>query len=399
MNPLGWLTASELRQQLQSGPHADRSVCFEQVRWLGRYGLTEELELQLPRLRSSPHWDAELALEVSLGWLLTGHPHRSDLAFLEADRLDPSLALVPDVWGLWPAPLTREGATPQEHRAAIETLATQIRGWRHLEPRSLDATWRQHAQADWTATLRGPALNELVLLLRQGDALEHPIEPFLADLVGETAIETSPGQAQQFWAVLTDIRPDWPHARIKAADLSLASGELARCIGWITTASPETQRNPWFWDIAARYAVETGAIAMALDHWGQALAEASPELAELFRQRRREVRRGAAVLEARAQLNRGDAARALALLQRLVAEDPQWQPLRSLLQQAEAASRQPSAGFAGMLERAAARIGLVLPSASPDQQSPDQDLEIYRQTLDRFSSTLSEAETRFALES
>ncbi len=370
---------------------------MEQVRWLGRYGLEEELDGQMRRLRSSPQWDAVLALEVSRAWLLAGSAHKADLAFLEADRLDPALALVPDVWGLWPAPPPHEGRTPEEHRVGLMEVATQIRSWRLLEPRSLEASWRQMAEADWTVVLSGSGLDELVLLFRLGEAPEQ-LESFLAALVGEEAIAESPHQAMQFWAVMTEIRPEWVHARIKATDLALAHGDRERCATWIATATTETRRNAWYWDIAARHAVETGAIASALDHWGQALATAPPELAEVFRQRRREARRGAGVLQARTDLDRGDTPAALALLERLVADDPQWEPLRSLLHQAEAASDQLSPGFAGVLDRAAARIGLALPPASPPTDSVDNDLKVFRLSLDRFSRALSEAEARFALE-
>ncbi|MCP9785454.1 hypothetical protein [Cyanobium sp. N5-Cardenillas] len=394
----GWPTASELLQELAGAPSDDRSDRLDQLRWLGRYGLVQELEAVVGRLRTSPHWDAPLALEVSRAWLLAGQVHQADLAFLEADDLDPSLALVPNVWGLWPAPA---GEQPAE----ISKLASLIRRWRSLEPVALANAWRQQAQADWTLALTIPGLEELVLLLRHGPALDPPIEPFLAELVGEEMIAVNPAQAYQFWALLTDIRPDWPHARLKAADLALASGDQQRCASWIATASPDTQRSPWYGDIAARAALEAGAISTALDHWGQALADAPPELAEVFRQRRREARRGPGLLQARALLDRGEVEAALAVLQRLVADDPQWQPLRALLQQAEttaapagapAEAGQSPLRFGQFLEQAAARIGLSLPPADPDGPAA-ADLEAARQRLEAFSRALSDAEARFAL--
>ena len=403
MNRTLWPTAAELRQQLQSDPPAIRSGCIDQLRWLGRYGLAEQLQEWVGRLRASPHWDAALALEVSSAWLLAGRPHEADLAFLEADRLDPSLALVPDVWGLWPASAVAAGPTPEEQRPAVGELASWIRRWREGDPRVLEAAWRQTAQLDWTAVLDGPSLDELALLLRRGEAL--------TELVTEKEIEASPNQALRFWGVLTDIRPDWSHARIKAADLALAVGALERCAGWITTATPDIQTSPWYWDIAARLALDTGAIALALDHWGQALAGADPELAEVFRQRRREARRGAGVRQVRALLDRGDIPAALALVQRLVADDPEWQPLRSLLQQAEAAAAPVAAiatdpagesaplPFARFLAQAAARSGIPLPPATPGPAGATHDLETCRQDLQRFARILSEAEARFALES
>ncbi|MBW4532201.1 MAG: hypothetical protein KME02_16080 [Aphanothece saxicola GSE-SYN-MK-01-06B] len=400
MNRNGWPTASDLLQELAAAPPASRADRREQLRWLGLYGLVQDLESVVARLRSSPHWDAPLALEVSQSWMLAGQAHQADLAFLEADALDPSLALVPDVWGLWPAPAG-------EQPADIGALAARLRRWRHLDPVALDASWRQRAQADWTYALTSSGLEELVLLIRHGPDLESPIEPFLAELVGEELIAASPRQALQFWGLLTDLRPDWIHARLKAADLALTCAEAERCAGWIATASPDVRGNPWYWDIAARAALEVGAITTALDHWGQALAEAPPELAEVFRQRRREARRGPGLLQARALLERGESGAALALLQRLVADDPQWQPLRALLQQAETAAGAgggPEAvadhgprRFGQLLERAAVRIGLTLPPAAPDSQAPVADPVAARQRLEAFARTLSEAEARFAL--
>jgi hypothetical protein len=371
------------------------------VLWLGRYGLVDPLQTLVEQLRSSPHWDAPLALEVSLAWLLAGQPQRSDLAFLEADELDPSLALVPDVWGLWPAPA---GERPAE----IGELAARIRRWRHLDPTPLEASWRQRAQADWTMALTSPGLEELILLLRHGSALAASSDPFLAELVAEQAMAASPAEALQFWGLLTELRPDWIHARIRAADLALACSDQQRCATWIATATEEVRGSPWYWDIAARAALDSGAVAAALDHWGQALAAAPPELAEVFRQRRREARRGPALLQARSLLDRGDAAAALPLLQRLVADDPQWQPLRSLLLQAEAAEAagpeadaaadRPAQRFGRILERAASRIGHSLPTRSPSPDNLARNPEAARQQLIEFSRFLSDAEARFALE-
>jgi tetratricopeptide (TPR) repeat protein len=405
VNPNGWPTASELLQALAGDPSDNPSVPLDQLRWLGRYGLVEELEDWVGRLRNSPHWGAPLALEASLAWLLAGDGHRADLAVLEADDLDPSLGLVPDPWRLWPAPGEPRVPTPEAQRAGAAALAARIRRWRCLKPTVLADTWRQGALADWTMALSSPGLEELILLLRHGPALDPPIEPFLAELVGEGPIAASPAQALQFWALLTDLRPDWSHARLKAADLALGQGDRQRCDSWIATASPDTQRSPWFWDIAARSALEAGAISTAIDHWGQALAEAPPELAEVFRQRRREARRGPGLLQARALLDRGDTEVALALLKRMVADDPQWQPLRALMLQAEttvapagvpmAVADQAPQRFGQLLEQAAARIGLTLPPA--DLGSPVPDPEAARLWLEAFSRTLSDAEARFAL--
>ncbi len=401
MNRNGWPTASELLQELAAGTSDSRFPLLDQLRWLGVYALEHELESFVSRLRRSPQWDAALALEVSLSWVLAGQAHRADLAFLEADELAPSLALVPDVWGLWPAPAA-------DRPAEINALVSLIRRWRHLDPIVLDASWRQRAQAEWTYALSSPGMEELVLLIRHEPALGSPIEPFLADLVGEELIASSPSQALQFWSLLIELRPEWIHARLKAADLALTCAEAERCAGWIATAPPEVRVNPWYWDIAARAALEAGAITAALDHWGQALAEAPPEMAEVFRQRRREARRGPGVLQARSLLERGETGAAVALLERLVADDPQWQPLQDLLHQAETVAAAGNAAvcvaarasqrFGQLLERTAARVGLSLPPAPPSPGEGSLDLDAVRKRLGAFSSFLSDAEARFALE-
>ena len=408
MNRIGWPTASELLQELAGDPSGSSSVQSDQLRWLGHYGLVEPLRNLVAKLRNSPHWGALLALEVSLAWLLAGDGHQADLAFLEADDLDPSLALVPDLWGLWPAPSKLKTPTPMKQRAVASDLAARIRRWRHLDPTPLEASWRQRAQADWTMALTSPGLEELILLLRHGSALAASIEPFLAELVAEQAMAARPAEALQFWGLLTELRPDWIHARIRAADLALACGDQQRSATWIATATEEVRGSPWYWDIAARAALDSGAVAAALEHWGQALAAAPPELAEVFRQRHHEARRGPALLQARSLLNRGDAAAALPLLQRLVADDPQWQPLRSLLLQAEAAEAagpdaDPAAGlpaqrFARFLEQAASRIGQSLPPCPPCRENLPKTSEAARQQLIDFSRILSDAEARHALE-
>lgn len=71
---------------------------------LGRYGRCRELEEQAQACRATGDWSPVAALQLACAWLLAGDLRQADLAYLEADQLDLSLALVPDVWGLWPAP-------------------------------------------------------------------------------------------------------------------------------------------------------------------------------------------------------------------------------------------------------------------------------------------------------
>ena len=74
---------------------------------LGRRGRIAELAQQAEQARAAAGWDGAAALELAAAWLLAGDRRQADLAVLEADQLAPYLALVPDTWGLWPAPEPR----------------------------------------------------------------------------------------------------------------------------------------------------------------------------------------------------------------------------------------------------------------------------------------------------
>lgn len=96
---MGWLSASVLSAPLD-GP-ADSSQLLDRLHWLGRYGDGLQLDELAARLRPTEQWTAQLALRLSVSWLLAGDGRAADRAFLEADRLDPSLGLLPDPWELW----------------------------------------------------------------------------------------------------------------------------------------------------------------------------------------------------------------------------------------------------------------------------------------------------------
>ena len=184
---------------------------------------------------------------------------------------------------------------------------------------------------------------------------------------------------------------------------------------WLADPPAEALSNPWFFDVAARQAVAAGDVAAALDAWAEAIriAQADPSSApaEIFEQRCREARRGAGVLQVRSLTNRGEQAAALALLERLLVDDPQWQPLRSLREQigqagqigqsqqapAPAPAAQATAtGFEALLERATARLqalGGSLPQPVADTAS-SADLAAELSSLER---RLSDYEGRFAL--
>ena len=377
---------------------------------LGRRGRIAELAQQAEQARAAAGWDGAAALELAAAWLLAGDRRQADLAVLEADQLAPYLALVPDPWGLWPAPEPPAPADP-----ALLALAERLRSWRQPDSQAL---WRQllpQLQADWRAALEPPLL-DVLLILGRASALPGaaPLQPPLGDalvgLVSDPEIAAEPAASNRFWQLLATIRPHWALARIRAADLALARGELEASGRWLVDPPAEALSNPWFFDVAARQAVAAGDVAAALDAWAEAIriAQADPSSApaEIFEQRCREARRGAGVLQVRSLTNRGEQAAALALLERLLVDDPQWQPLRSLReqigqigqsQQAPAPAAQPTAtGFEALLERATARLqalGGSLPQPVADTAS-SADLAAELSSLER---RLSDYEGRFAL--
>jgi hypothetical protein len=172
--------------------------------------------------------------------------------------------------------------------------------------------------------------------------------------------------------------------------------------------------------------VARGEIAAALDAWADAIHTTqaqsdSASLAEIFEQRRREARRGPGVLQVRSLANRSELPAALVLLERLLADDPQWQPLRSLREQlqtspapvppvdmapvdmapvdmAPAATSQP-AGIDALLEAAMARLR-ALGAPMPEQASTvawSGDLDAVAEHLSQLERRFSDYEARFAL--
>ena len=384
---------------------------------LGRRGRIAELAQQAEQARAAAGWDGAAALELAAAWLLAGDRRQADLAVLEADQLAPYLALVPDTWGLWPAPEPPAPADP-----ALLALAERLRSWRQPDSQAL---WQQllpQLQADWRAVLEPPLLDVLLILGRASalpgaPPLQPPLGDALVGLVSDAEIAAEPAASNRFWQLLATIRPHWALARIRAADLALARGELEASGRWLADPPAEALSNPWFFDVAARQAVAAGDVAAALDAWAEAIriAQADPSSApaEIFEQRCREARRGAGVLQVRSLTNRGEQAAALALLECLLVDDPQWQPLRSLREQigqagqigqsqkapapAPAPAAQPTAtGFEALLERATARLqalGGSLPQPIADTAS-SADLAAELSSLER---RLSDYEARFAL--
>lgn len=350
---------------------------------LGRAGRCDELAQQGDARRRQRSWNAVSALELACAWLLAGDPAQADLAYVEADLLDPSLALVPDVWGLWPPP--EPTAAGSAKREAALNLAERFRDWRRPDPQVLWHTVLAELKTDWHLVLE-PELGDALLILGHATAaeaappLDPPLEPELVRLVADAEIAAEPAASNRYWQLVASIRPQWDLARIRAADLALARGDLETSAHWLSQPPPETLANPWFHDVAARHAVARGAVVDALDAWGSAIAAAgttadAASLVEIFEQRSREARRGPGVLQVRSLANRGDTDAARDLLDRLLAADPQWQPLRSLREQ---------------LRTGAESAPAAEPSAHAGRAGADDGAEAFQQLLDRAASRLTQ---------
>jgi hypothetical protein len=389
---------------------------------LARRGRSADLAQQATQARAAAGWDGAAALELAAAWLLVGDLRQADLAVLEADQLAPSLALLPNPWGLWPAPsIDGPAAGDAAAQQRLQELAERWRSWRRPEPQAL---WQQllpQLQADWRSALAPPLLDQLLILgwasARLGaPPLDPPLEPALVGLVSDAEIAAEPGASSRFWQLLATIRPEWGLARIRAADLALARGELEASGRWLADPPAEALSNPWFHDVAARQAVARGEIAAALDAWADAIhttqAQADPaSLADIFEQRLREARRGPGVLQVRSLANRGEQSAALVLLERLLADDPQWQPLRSLREQLQAspapvppaavppAAKSQPAGIDALLEAAMARLR-ALGAPMSEQASTvawSGDLDAVAEHLSHLERRFSDYEARFAL--
>jgi hypothetical protein len=397
---------------------------------LGRRGHHEELARRMQQELSSSRATAIRALELALAWLLAGDRRQADLAVLEADRADPSLLLVPDVWGLWSVGDGAPPALTPERQHALE-LAELFQQWRRPDAQAL---WQQllpQLKANWRNALEAPLADALLILGRAtaspgAPALMPSLESELVQLVGDGEIAAEPAASSRFWQLVATIRPAWDLARIRAADLALGRGELETSARWLADPPEAALRNPWFHDVAARLAVARGDVAASLPAWAEAIRTAQAQedtaaLASIFEQRAREARRGPGVLQVRSLANCGNQGEALALLELLLAEDPQWQPFRSLREQLqvsrppadpaqpEAAASLPAAGppsgpspsegasFPALLERASARlraVGLTVPCPTPE---PVADLPALAKELVELELRFSDYEARFAL--
>ena len=328
--------------------------------------------------RGGDGWDACQALRLAHLWLVAGVPGLGDDLVLEAADLAPAAGVIPDWWGLWPA-AEASGAEP------ARALALSYLQLRHQPPLAAWQEWSQLVLADGGLhRLQEPAVQLLLGIVLHGrEWLPEPLEPVLARIVGEEVVAAEPALAWRFYDPLSERLPEWEYALLKAADLSLQRGELERCGAHIQRGLAVHGHNPWVHDIAARLALAQGDVEAALACWQQAITlcaamadDVQAQLVELFRQRAREARRGPGVLQARALINRGESEAARQLLEALLEQDPQWQPLRSLLEPLRGEAPGPARGDGSAsseldrleqrLRLLADRAGLAWPGEAPE---------------------------------
>jgi hypothetical protein len=348
---------------------------------------------------ASGQWSAATALQLAHLWLVAGVPGRGDDLVLEAHQLEPQAGVVPDWWGLWP-----QAASPPE---PLQQLAMSYVQLRHLPPLATWRAWLDPVQVD-RRRIDEPALRLLLGLVIHGRAqLPGALEPALEQLMGEELVAAEPALAWRFFDPLCERLPQWGYGRLKAADLSLQRGQLERCRQLLQGASDAQWQLAWLHDIAARLALAEGEVKTALAAWQRAIErcqasepnqEQQAQVVEIFRQRAREARRGPGVLQARSLLNRNQQAEAIALLELLLQHDPQWQPLRSLLEQARLGSSAsahvtPSSQLAADLEQLeqrlhqlAERAGLPWP---PAHLPPERDAAAAEQQLQQSLARLA----------
>lgn len=241
-------------------------------------------------------WEAQGALEQAHGALQLGLIEQADALVLEADALAPGWGVVPDRWGLWPVEeLELEALDPSsaELRRRCLQLVDDYLLLRHLPALELWRSWLAAVQERWQRAAEPQQLSLMGLLLGRVEQLPAPLEPAVQQLVGEEQVATDPTAALAVWGPLCRRIPSWTYARLKAADLSLQLQQLNSCGEHLETATAEQCQLPWLWDIQARLAMARAQPREGLRHWEEAIrlagASGDEELAELFRQRRREA--------------------------------------------------------------------------------------------------------------
>jgi hypothetical protein len=328
-------------------------------------GSSSAFEQQLAAARALPGWDAKAALEHAHGALQLGLVEQADALVVEADALAPGWGVVPDRWGLWPV-------DPLQALAALEARSAEARRHclqlvddylllRHLPALELWRSWLAAVKEQWQRAAEPQQLALMGLLLGRVEQLSAPLEPAIEQLVGEEQVAADPAAALAVWGPLCRRIPNWTYARLKAADLSLQLQQLNNCGEHLAEATAEQRQLPWLRDIEARLAMARQQPREALRGWNEAIrlagASGDEELAELFRQRRREAEWDAEWMAETQPLQgaSGDAA-----LDRFAERLEAWAQRVGVALARQGASGEPDPEtFAAFLDQASGRLALA----------------------------------------
>jgi len=256
-------------------------------------GGVDAFSKQLSDCRQGASWTPCTALEQAHGALQLGLIEQADGLVVEADSLQPNWGVVPDRWGLWPIDVDQIAPSDAPERERCLQLVDDYLLLRHLPAIELWRCWLAAVQEHWQQAAEPKQLSVMGLLLGRAEQLPAPLEPALEQLVGEEQVAADPSAALAVWAPLSRRLPQWTYARLKAADLSLQLQQLNSCAEHLEAATAEQRKLPWLCDIEARLAMARQQPREELRCWEEAIrlagASGDEELAELFRQRRREA--------------------------------------------------------------------------------------------------------------
>jgi hypothetical protein len=232
---------------------------------------------------------------------------------------------------------------------------------RHRPALELWRSWLAAVQQQWQRAAAPSQLGVMGLLLGRLEQLPAPLEPALEQLIGEEQVAADPAAALAVWGPISRRRPSWTYARLKAADLCLRQHQLNACAEHLAGATAEQRQLPWLHDIEARLAMARQQPREALRHWEEAIrlagSDGDEELAELFRQRRREAEWDAEWMAAPAMLQgaSGDAA-----LDRFAEKIQTWAQRAGVdLSNASASGEADPEGFSRYLDQASGRLALA----------------------------------------
>ena len=221
--------------------------------------------------------------------------------------------------------------------------------------------WIAEANECWQRAAEKKQLSILGLLLGRSDQLQSLIEPVIMELLGEEQIADDPSTALSVWGPLSRRVPEWAHARLKAADLSLKLEQLEQCSDHLAGATDAQQNLPWLWDIHARLSLARQQLEDALRYWEKAIRLAGAckdeELAELFRQRRRNTEWSVAQNIGKPILSYTNSEKDI---HRHAKKLESWaQRAGVVLSKDEAKLKSNLEDFSSFLDQASARLGLV----------------------------------------